>query len=96
MLVLHCQWLCRDETCIWGAVSGYASYVLSLYVCENRDGWLVAWGFVWVHADSFLHCVASHVHSFVTTIFYDSIVLRHRPVRAAYQRVRSWTRPCMS
>ena len=24
-------------------------------------------GFVWVHADSFLHCVASPFHSFVTT-----------------------------
>ena len=25
-------------------------------------------GFVWVHADSFLRCVASPFHSFVTTI----------------------------
>ena len=25
-------------------------------------------GFVWVHADSFLHCVASPFHSFVTTM----------------------------
>ena len=25
-------------------------------------------GFVWVHADSFLRCVASPFHSFVTTL----------------------------
>ena len=26
-------------------------------------------GFVWVHADSFLRCVASPLHSFVTTVY---------------------------
>ena len=33
-------------------------------------GWLhpyYSMGFVWVHADSFLRCVASPCHSFVTT-----------------------------
>ena len=40
---------------------------LSLGVCENRNGWLVAWGFLWVNGFSFFHCVASPFHSFVTT-----------------------------
>ena len=44
-----------------------AESVLSLGVCENRDGWLVAWGFLWVIGFSFFHCVASPFHSFVTT-----------------------------
>ena len=45
-----------------------AESVLSLGVCENRDGWLAAWGFLWVTGCSFFHCVASPFHSFVTTM----------------------------
>ena len=38
-------------------------------VGESR--WLAGhMGFVWVHADSFLRCVASPFHSFVTTYFH--------------------------
>ena len=31
-------------------------------------------GFVWEHADSFLHCVASPFHSFVTTCFASCVL----------------------
>ena len=35
---------------------------------DDLTAWLAGcMGFVWVHADSFLHCVASPFHSFVTT-----------------------------
>ena len=35
---------CHDRTCAWCVVSGCASYAVRLGVCENGDGWLVAWG----------------------------------------------------
>ena len=37
-------------------------------------------GFVWEHADSFLHCVASPFHSFVTIIV--DVVIAGAPARA--------------
>ena len=32
-------------------------------------------GFVWLHADAFLHCVASPFHNFVTTSILDLYVV---------------------
>ena len=58
--VLIAEWLC------WLC----AESVLS--VSEPR--WLAGCiGFVWVHADSFLRCVSSPFHSFVTT--YGRVVM---------------------
>ena len=62
--VNHDGWLCSASadvvTCVWGFLGSCAS-------CVPR--WLAGCiGFVWVHADSFLHCVASPFHSFVTTL----------------------------
>ena len=34
-------------------------------------------GFVWVHADSFLRCVSSPFHSFVTTSWRSRHILRN-------------------
>ena len=34
-------------------------------------------GFVWVHVESFLHCVASPFHSFVTTDAIIPFAARH-------------------
>ena len=42
MLGLQCKCLCHDGTRVWDVVSGCAC-VVRLCVCENRDGWLVAW-----------------------------------------------------
>ena len=41
--------------------------VLGLCVCDNRDGWLVAWDLCGCMLSRFLHSVASPVHSFVVT-----------------------------
>ena len=40
-------------------------------------------GFVWAHADSFLHSVASPLHSFVTS--FVSFLLRVAPGKALHQ-----------
>ena len=60
--------------------------VLGLYVCDNRDGRLVAWG-LWVHVESFLHSVASPFHSFVTTVLI-SACSRAQPNAPAVERYR--------
>ena len=36
MLALQCQCCCRDETCVWGALSSYASCVLRLSMATSR------------------------------------------------------------
>ena len=50
----------------------------TLCMCEKRDGWLAGCirfvcytGFVWLHADSFLHSVTSPFHSFVTIFLHS-------------------------
>ena len=44
MLALQCQCCCHDGTCVWDGSRGCASWAVMLCVCENSDGWLVAWG----------------------------------------------------